>query len=150
MQKGGMAVRSRLSIVLLLGFVVVWSVTWADDDSSRASPPMPAVVPEKVPLTAGPPIIERACAGTTRPGWARIDDQADPASPCKTNDPKNPYNVWLIEKLDDRPRGSTVEICRVPVVPMRWYMAQSKWDGTRCGHPKERGPDNIMVIRRAH
>jgi hypothetical protein len=139
----------KLSTVLFLGFGAVWSAAWADD-SNAVSQPVPAVVPEKAPLTAGPPTIERVCAGTIRPGWARIDDQADPASPCKTNDPNNPYNVWLIEKLDDRPAGSTVEICRVPVVPLRWYKTQSKWDGVRCGHPKEHGEDNIMIIRRAH
>lgn len=93
------------------------------------------------------PSIEKVCAGTTRPGWVMVDDLHDANLGCPDN---GPHNVWVIEKLDDLPVGSTLEICHVPVVPLRWYLAGNKWDSERCGHPVNKGADNIMIIRRAH
>ena len=135
---------AAVAVLMAVGFQSVR----ADD-----APAIPKTLkrPIGVPVDqAAPGTVERVCAGVQRPGWAKVDDAVDPASPCKTAAADDPYNVWSIEKLDGHASGSEVEICRVKIVPMGWYRYQYKWDGNRCGHPKEHGEDNIMVIRHAH
>lgn len=157
-----MKLKSFLCEVAVSGLLVSGAALAADSPASDEYPPTPIPAPTGgVTSTSGPMLtgehdaaapgtVERVCAGTSWPGWAKVDDAADPASPCKSTEAGNPYNVWMIKKITGYARGSQEEICRVKVVPLGWYKYQYKWDGNRCGHPKEKGEDNIMVIRHDH
>lgn len=109
----------------------------------------PVVVPTATqPVPSAPHVIRQVCADSAVPdGWVQIGELNDPGVKCET---KSQYNTWLIEELAGWPRGSQVEICRVKIVPIGWFMRSSKWNPDNCGHPKEHGEDNVYVIQRAH
>jgi hypothetical protein len=87
---------------------------------------------------------ERICAGTTIPaGWVRVNDFNDfftcgrPISPFI-------YNVWVIERIDNKFRGDVIVACN-GTPPTGWAVKNRFWDPLSCGHPTAI-IDNMMIL----
>lgn len=74
------------------------------------------------------------CAGSRVPdGWIKVDDQW---SPTTCGNPSNiVYNVWTIERYDDKPKGSVMDVCASETTPKGWVEVGTAWQPTCCGHP---------------
>jgi len=83
------------------------------------------------------------CAGAIPFGWIKISDSWDPGSCGRPSDLV--YNVWLVERYNKKPVGSTMEACRGPV-PTRWFLVSTRSIPGIC-HPNGTF-DNIMTIKR--
>ena len=105
--------------------------------------------------TAHKPILrdrQLVCRGAQLPaGWIVVTDTRDP-SMC-TGDQSattvNSYNIWAIERYDDRPVGSVMEICASSPAPDGWQLVDIYRSRERCGHPDEPFAANVKRIRRA-
>ena len=87
---------------------------------------------------------ETICAGTPIPtGWVRVNDFNDFLT-C--GHPFNPfiYNVWVIERIDNKFRGDTIVACN-GTPPAGWGVKNRFWDPLSCGHPAAI-VDNMMIL----
>ncbi|GAC1477756.1 MAG: hypothetical protein NVS1B4_20880 [Gemmatimonadaceae bacterium] len=104
--------------------------------------------------TARKPILrdrQLVCRGAQVPaGWVVVTDTRDP-SMC-TGDQSaatvNSYNIWAIERFDDRPVGSVMEICASSPSPDGWQLVDVYRSHERCGHPDELFATNVKRIKR--
>ncbi len=87
---------------------------------------------------------QTVCAGSVPPGWIKIDDRWDPTK-CG-NPVAVTYNVWTIERYDNKPTGSVMTVC-ADVVPSGWSLIEQKWDPMKCGKPAMT-LNNTMTIKR--
>jgi hypothetical protein len=87
---------------------------------------------------------QTVCAGQLPAGWIKINDSWNPTS-CG-NPTSITYNVWQIERYDDKPVGASMTAC-FATVPAGWAMTSSWWNPTTCGHPTSI-TNNVMSIKR--
>jgi uncharacterized protein YbdZ (MbtH family) len=90
------------------------------------------------------------CRGAVVPaGWVLVDDLRDRNS-CDGQNPAavNAYNVWAIEKFQDRPVGTEIEVCAASPTPAGWVIVDVYRDKDACGHPSELFIANVKKIRR--
>lgn len=89
--------------------------------------------------------IQDVCAGQLPAGWALVNDHWDPMS-C--GNPSNIiYNVWTIERYDDKPVGTLMSVC-AGQAPRGWARINDSWDPMRCGRPTSTMIRNVMTMRR--
>jgi hypothetical protein len=88
--------------------------------------------------------VQSVCAGQVPTGWIKINDSWNPTT-CG-NPTSISYNVWTIERYDNKPAGAQMRAC-FGSVPNGWAMVGSTWDPTACGHPTSIS-NNVMTIRR--
>ena len=90
--------------------------------------------------------VQKVCAGVSLPQWIRVDDHWDP---MQCGNPGSPliYNVWTVERYDDRPVGAYIEACN-DRLPAGWVRVSERWDPTRCGRPTSTQFRNVMIARR--
>ena len=84
------------------------------------------------------------CAGPLPTGWIKINDAWNPTV-CG-NPTTIVYNVWTIERYDNKPVNTTMTAC-AGVIPTGWVKVNDSWNPTTCGHPSTI-VQNVMLIRR--
>ena len=89
---------------------------------------------------------QTVCAGQGVPGWILVDDSWNPTA-CG-NPTSISYNVWTLERFDDKPVGAQMRACFGPVPP-GWRIEKAAWDPTACGYPTSIS-DNVMTIKRVN
>jgi hypothetical protein len=90
------------------------------------------------------------CRGAAIPtGWVLVDDLRD-SSMCEGSNPAivNAYNVWAIERYDNRPIGTMIEICAAAATPEGWVVVDLFRDRELCGHPDDLWAVNVKKVRR--
>lgn len=90
------------------------------------------------------------CRGATIPaGWILVDDLRD-RSMCSGENPTilRMYNVWAIERIDNRPVGTVIQVCAATPTPTGWELVDVFRDPASCGHPTEPFAANVKRIRR--
>jgi hypothetical protein len=91
------------------------------------------------------------CRGATIPaGWILVDDLRD-RSMCSGENPTilRMYNVWAIERIDNRPGGTVIQVCAATPTPTGWELVDVFRDPASCGHPTDPLAVNVKRIRRA-
>lgn len=90
----------------------------------------------------------RICAGSPVPtGWIKVNDKWSPTS-CG-NPTSIVYNVWIIERYDNKPVGTQMSVCASAPTPPGWVVVNKFWSPTRCGHPSAI-VNNMKRIRRVN
>lgn len=119
---------------------------------------MPAVARAQSPQysdaaqAAKPGERKLVCRGAVIPkGWILVDDTRD-ASMCQGANPAmvNSWNVWAIERYDNRPVGTVVAVCASAPTPLNWEMVDVYRDKDVCGHPNDPFEANVKLIKRRH
>ena len=90
------------------------------------------------------------CRGGTIPaGWVLVDDVRDP-SQCEGSNPSalRLYNVWVIERYDDRMVGTVIDVCAAVPIPDGWVLVDLYRAKELCGHPDAAHTVNVKRIRR--
>jgi hypothetical protein len=88
---------------------------------------------------------ETICAGTPVPaGWVKVND-FNSFLTCGNPIAPNIYNVWVIERYDNRFRGDRMVICSTGQPPAGWGVINTFWDPLSCGHPAAI-IQNMMII----
>ena len=90
------------------------------------------------------------CRGGVIPdGWLLVDDVRDPNA-CGGPNPSvvRMYNVWVIERIDDRAIGTVIDICAATPVPDGWELVDIFRAKELCGHPDDVLAVNVKRIRR--
>ena len=91
------------------------------------------------------------CRGALIPvGWILVDNMREP-SMCDGGNPQalSLYNVWAIERFDNRPVGATIDVCAGTPTPDGWVLVDIYRDKDTCGHPTDPFQPNMKKIRRA-
>jgi hypothetical protein len=90
------------------------------------------------------------CRGAPIPaGWILVDDMREPTMCGGTNvSALNSYNVWAIERYDNRPVGTVIEVCASVLTPEGWQLVDVFRDKEVCGHPGDVFVANVKRIRR--
>lgn len=91
------------------------------------------------------------CAGATVPeGWIWVDDTRD-ASICGGDRPgmERAYNVWVIERVENRAPGTVIDVCAAAPTPSGWVLMDVFRSRMLCGHPDELYVANVKRIRRS-
>lgn len=131
----------RLAAMAVAGLLVMMNAAQGREEAPDGLPVPPAHRTD-YPVTIHGPTTEHVCAGTVRPGWVRVDEIADGSGKCSNG------KAWLITKLDDVPNRQALAICKIKVVPMRWYQWRTVRDRNVCRDAATEGEDNVMIIRR--
>jgi hypothetical protein len=125
---------------------------------SRAAQPTVAALESRV--TATRPVRgasnahdarQLICRGAPVPdGFILVDDIRD-REQCGGSNPSalRLYNVWVIERYDDRPVGTTIDVCAATPVPEGWVLVDIFRSQELCGHPTDVLTVNVKRIRRA-
>ena len=90
------------------------------------------------------------CRGGSIPqGWVLVDDVRDP-SQCEGSNPSSLrlYNVWVIERFDDRMVGTVIDVCAATPTPEGWVLVDVYRAKELCGHPEGALVVNVKRIRR--
>lgn len=90
------------------------------------------------------------CRGEAIPaGWILVDDMRE-ATMCGGSNTTalNTYNVWAIERYDNRPVGTVIEVCASTITPEGWQLVDIFRDKEACGHPADVFVANVKRIRR--
>lgn len=98
------------------------------------------------------PSLQRqiVCAGATVPdGWIWVNDLRD-LTICGGDRPgvERMYNVWVIERVENRPLGTVIDICAAAPTPSGWVLMDVFRSRLLCGHPDELYVANVKRIRR--
>ena len=127
--------------------------------SSLAAQPLPATANRQRIIAAGARLPGAAnayanrqliCRGGSIPeGWVLVDDVRDPAQ-CEGANPSalRLYNVWVIERFDDRMVGTIIDICAATPIPDGWALVDVYRAKELCGHPDAALTVNVKRIRR--
>lgn len=113
----------------------------------------PAASASRAPSRDWQPQSERRliCRGAAIPaGWILVDDTRD-MSMCVGDNPAavvTAYNIWVIERYDTRPVGTTITVCASTPTPPGWVLVDVYRDKALCGHPDEPFQINAKRIRR--
>ena len=146
----------RLSIALAL-LLAAPAVAGAQDTTRRPTPAQTAgaqtmdqraAAQRRAAGIRGPRTT--VCRGAAIPtGWIVVDDMREPTM-CGGENPSilNAYNVWAIERFDQRPVGSTIDICASALTPDGWTLVDVFRDRDACGHPTDAFVANMKRIRR--
>jgi len=88
------------------------------------------------------------CASSPIPdGWIKVDDFW---SPTTCGNPGNiTYNVWVIERYSNKPRGAVMDVCASAATPDGWVERGTAWRPNRCGHPNNI-TQNVKLIQRVN
>ena len=92
------------------------------------------------------------CRGAPIPaGWILVDDLKD-RTMCGGENPAvyNAYNVWAIERYDNRSAGSYMEVCASSPMPPGWNLVDMYRNKDTCGHPSDAFVVNAKRIRKAN
>lgn len=83
-------------------------------------------------------------------GWVLVDDLRE-SSMCGGENPAtlNAYNVWAIERYDNRPVGTMLLMCASMPTPPGWIVVDVYREKNACGHPDEAFAVNVKRIQRA-
>lgn len=90
------------------------------------------------------------CRGGSVPeGWVLVDDVRDP-SQCDGRNPASVrlFNVWVIERFDDRMVGTVIDICAATPIPEGWVLVDIFRAKELCGHPDGPLVVNVKRIRK--
>ena len=90
------------------------------------------------------------CRGSAIPaGWVLVDDMREPTM-CGGENASvlNAYNVWAIERFDNRAVGTTIDVCASAITPDGWQLVDVFRDKDACGHPNDAFVANVKRIRR--
>lgn len=63
-------------------------------------------------------------------GWIQTDDDYS-ATTCPSS---VTYNVWQIDRYDNKPVGSFMTVCSDAATPSGWTVTNTGWSATTCGH----------------
>jgi hypothetical protein len=88
--------------------------------------------------------IQTICAGPIPAGWLKTNDAWSPTS-CG-NPTMITYNVWTIERYDNKPIGAIMTVCN-QTVPSGWATINTSWNPLTCGHPTS-NVKNVIQIKR--
>jgi len=157
--------RCRLPVSCLLLAPAV-AISLADPTpavAQRATPQARSAVPSSgliltTPVTLWRPAAERfrqdgpqqICRGATIPsGWILVNDARD-ATRCGGDNPValSSYNVWVIERLDTRKVGATLDVCAMAPTPEGWTLVDVYRRNDRCGRPADAFAVNVKRIRK--
>ena len=131
----------------------------AGSASSLAAQPLPANPNRQSVIAAGARLPGAANAyanrqlicrgGAIPPGWVLVDDVRDPGQ-CEGSNPSalRLYNVWVIERFDDRMVGTIIDICAATPIPEGWALVDVYRAKELCGHPDSALTVNVKRIRR--
>ena len=90
------------------------------------------------------------CRGGRIPeGWVLVDDVRD-RSQCDGSKPSvlRLYNVWVLERFDDRMVGTVIDVCAATPIPEGWELVDVFRAKELCGHPDDALMVNVKRIRR--
>jgi hypothetical protein len=91
------------------------------------------------------------CRGAAIPtGWLLVNDARDPRS-CGGDNPAalSAFNVWVIQRYDDRPVNTVLEVCAMAPTPDGWALVDIYRRNDRCGRAPDAFQVNVKRIRRA-
>lgn len=91
------------------------------------------------------------CRGASIPqGWLLVDNLKE-RSMCGGENTAiyNAYNVWAIERHDNRPAGSEMTVCASAPTPPGWTVVDVFRKNDVCGHPSDPFAVNVKRIRRS-
>lgn len=91
------------------------------------------------------------CRGAAIPtGWLLVDNLKD-RSMCggENSAVYNAYNVWAIERHDNRPAGSEMTVCASAQTPAGWTVVDVFRQVDVCGHPSDPFIVNVKRIRKS-
>lgn len=115
------------------------------DDTLRPGPPSPLGADTDVR-----PAIEQICRARPTPsGWIIIAYAAGGEACPASREADDLYNVAVIERLSERPVGSTMIVCADQAVPRNWVRERSPYEEAAC--PGARVGDDaptVSLIRR--
>ena len=100
---------------------------------------------------AGPrPERQIICRGAAIPqGWLLVDNLKERTMCGGENTAVfNAYNVWAIERYDNRPAGSEMTVCASTPTPPGWTVVDVFRKNDVCGHPTDPFAVNVKRIRR--
>lgn len=136
-----------LTTALTLALASPWTAADLRAQTPSRPPDRPAV-PRRIENRKGERNI--VCRGAPLPtGWIVVDDMRD-KSMCGGENPSvlNAYNVWAIERIDNRPLGATVDMCASTPTPEGWVLVDLFRVKEMCGHPSQQFAVNVKRIRR--
>ena len=145
----------RIALVLAC-LAAAPSLAAAQDTTTRPTPASAAAAQtldqraalRRTPSTRGPRTT--VCRGSAIPaGWILVDDMRE-ATMCGGSNAANlnAYNVWAIERYDNRPVGTVIEVCASVLTPDSWQLVDVFRDKEVCGHPADAFVANVKRIRR--
>lgn len=90
------------------------------------------------------------CRGAPIPaGWILVDDMREPTMCGGSNSSAlNAYNVWAIERFENRVVGTVIDVCASAITPDGWQLVDMFRDKDACGHPNDAFVANVKRIRR--
>ena len=90
--------------------------------------------------------LKRICCSASVPdGYIKVGDMWNPTD-C--GQPKDiVYNQCYIERYDNQPVGTTLEVCASAATPSGWSQVSTTWNPTKCGNPTQI-VQNVMKIKR--
>ena len=91
---------------------------------------------------------ESCCSETPAPGFVKVNDDWNPN---KCGNPSSiTRNVCFFQRYDNKPVGTTLNVCSSATVPAGWVKVvnSENWDPTRCGSPSSNTSKNVMLIQR--
>ena len=146
-----------LTTALTLALASPWTAADLRAQTPSRPPDSPApggavirpAVPRRIENRKGERNI--VCRGAPLPaGWIVVDDMRDKTM-CGGENPSvlNSYNVWAIERIDNRPTGATVDMCASTPTPEGWVLVDLFRVKEMCGHPSQQFTVNVKRIRRA-
>lgn len=87
------------------------------------------------------------CANSPVPaGWIKVNDHWDPTICGRPT--SIVYNVWTIQRYDNKPVGTYLTVCAQAPTPSGWVLVDTRWDPTRCGYPHSTIVRNMKQIKR--
>jgi hypothetical protein len=93
-----------------------------------------------------PPETRTLCAGEAVPaGFVKVNDSWDPARCGKPA--AETWNVWTVQRYDDRPVGFVMDQCTEAAIPEGWVLVAMRSVPEACGHPKG-AATNVAKVRR--
>ena len=144
-------------LVLALACLAAAPVSAAAQDTARRPATVPAAGAQTLDQRAAQRRMPAArgqrntvCRGAAIPaGWILVDDMREPTMCSGENlTVRNSYNVWAIERFDNRPIGTVIEVCASAITPDGWTLVDIFRDKEACGHPADPFTPNVKRIRR--
>lgn len=144
-------------LVLALACLAAAPLAAAAQDTTRRPAPVPTAGAQTMDQRAAQRRAPGArgerntvCRGAAIPaGWILVDDMREPTMCGGENlSIRNSYNVWAIERYDNRPVGTVIEVCASVLTPDGWTLVDVFRDKEACGHPADAFAANVKRIRR--
>jgi hypothetical protein len=119
-----------------------------------AAPASAQAVQTRTPIrsttTGGAAGQQHVCRGATVPTGLIVTDDGRDRQMCGGDNQAtfNAYNVWVIERFDNRAVGSVMEVCAAAPTPSGWVLVDIFRLKEKCGHPEDVFAVNMKRIRR--